>query len=109
MKEIKAFVPASRAADVLETLKQAEEAGVGILHLAAFPVQALRHGSVSGAHYSVELAEEVAPAVKVEVLCPAGEVSRISELIAKEAGAGAGARGWIIVTPTLSAEPSGGE
>jgi hypothetical protein len=107
MKEVKAFVPASRAADVLEALKQMEEQGAGILNLAAFPVQMLPHGSASGARYSVELAEGVASMVKVEALCEAGEVLRLSELIKREVGAGVGERGWIIVTGTSRVEPLG--
>lgn len=109
MREIKAFIPASRAADMLEALKEAEDGGVGILKLAAFPVQAMSHGRVSGARYSVELAEEVTPTVKVEMLCEAGEVLRISELIKREVGVSVRGRGWIIVTRTLMAEPIGGE
>ena len=109
MNEIKAFVPTSRAADVLEALKEAEDNGVRIINLAAFSVQAISHGRVSGEHYSIELAEEVTPMVKVEVLCEAAEVLRISELIKKEVGSGVRGRGWIIVTQTLMAEPIGGE
>jgi nitrogen regulatory protein PII len=108
MREIKAFIPASRAADMLEALKEAKDGGVGILNLAAFPVQAMFHGRVSRAHYSVELAEEVTPTVKVEMLCEAGEVLRISELIKREVGAGVRGCGWIIVTQTLAVEPIGG-
>lgn len=107
MKEIKAFVPSSRAADVLEALKEAEDKGAGILNLAAFSVQAISRGRVSGEHYSVELAEQVTPMVKVEILCEVAEASRISEIIKKEVGSGVRERGWIVVTQVLMAEPIG--
>ena len=107
MKKIKAFVPASRAADLLEALRWPKRGGVGILNLTVFPVQAIRRGPASDAQYLIELATEVAPTVKVEILCEAAEVSRISELIKKEVGEGAGERGWVLVTPVLSAGPIG--
>jgi nitrogen regulatory protein PII len=106
MKEIKAFIPASRAADVLEALKEAEEAGAGVLNLAAFVVESLPHkrpGS-SEAHYSMELGGTVVREIKIEVLCRNEEAGKLTRLIKSATGKGSHADGWLIVTSVESAE-----
>jgi nitrogen regulatory protein P-II 1 len=106
MKEIKAFIPASRAADVLEALKEAEEAGAGVLNLAAFVVESLPHKRPrSGeAHYSMELGGTVVREIKVEILCQDEEVGKLTRLIKTATGKGSRIDGWLIVTSVESAE-----
>jgi nitrogen regulatory protein PII len=109
MKEIKAFIPASRAADVLEAIKEAEEAGVGVLNLATFGVDALPHARPCApeAHYSMELGGAVVREYKVEVLCHDEDVPHLTQLIRSAAGGGSRVGGWIIVTTVDAAEPAG--
>lgn len=109
MREIKAFIPASRAADVLEALKEAEERGVGILNLAVFPVEALPHErpGAAEAHYSMELGGAVIHEVKVEVLCREADVPTLMSVIRTATGTGARTAGWLMVTGVEAAEPLG--
>ena len=106
MKEIKAFIPASRASDVLEALKEAEEAGAGVLNLAAFVVESLPHKRPGSgeAHYSMELGGTVVREIKVEVLCNDEEVDKLTRLIKSTTGKGSRVDGWLIVTSGESAE-----
>jgi nitrogen regulatory protein P-II 1 len=106
MKEIKAFIPASRAADILEALKEAEEGGAGVLNLAAFVVESLPHKRPGSgeAHYSMELGGTVVREIKIEVLCQDQEVDKLTRLIKTTAGKSNRTEGWLIVTSVESAE-----
>lgn len=110
MKEIKAFIPASRAADVLEALKEAEEAGAGVFNLAAFSVDALPHKrpGAADAHYSMELGGCVVREYKVEVLCRDEDVPHLTRLIRLATGKATRCGGWIIVTNVEAVEAVGG-
>jgi nitrogen regulatory protein P-II 1 len=109
MKEIKAFIPASRAADVLEALKEAEEAGAGVFNLAAFSVDALPHTrpGAPDAHYSVELGGAVVREIKIEILCRNEDAPQLIRLIKTAVGKSCRFAGWIIVTAVEAAEPVG--
>lgn len=110
MKEIKAFIPASRAADVLEALKEAEEAGSGICNLAAFSIDALPHKRPGAAdvHYSMELGGCVVREYKIEVLCRDEDVPHLTRLIKTTMGKSCRCGGWIIVTNVEGVEAVGG-
>ena len=108
MKEIKAFIHAHRAADLLQALKEAEANGTRICNLAVFTVKALLRETDAGeARYSIELAETVINEIKVELLCPDEAVAFLVEIIRRVAHTGDHEEGWVVVTDTLLAAQIG--
>ena len=104
MKEIKAFIHAHRAADLLQALKEAEANGTRICNLAVFTVKTLLRDTDAGeARYSMELAETVINEIKVELLCPDEVVAFLVEIIKRVAHTGDHEEGWVVVTDTLLA------
>lgn len=108
MKEIKAFIHAHRAADLLQALKEAEANGTRICNLAVFTVKTLlRETDAREARYSMELAETVINEIKVELICSEEAVAVLVEIIKRIARTGDHEEGWVVVTDTLLAAQIG--
>lgn len=108
MKEIKAYVHASRIANVIEALKSSSawgHAGHDEHNLAVYVVK----GSLvplddAERHYSVELGEEIINEYKVELHCHDDDVPTLIDAIRRSARTGSTVAGWIYVVDIVSAE-----
>lgn len=103
MKEIKAFIPQYRIADVLEALRDSGlcdlGAGGGCHNVHVARVQRPFAGSDPvQQQYSVELAEPVLSEYKLELLCADDLVDTLMDLVAQAAHTGQPSPGWIVVS-----------
>ena len=109
MKEIKAYVHASRIADVIAGLKGSAVWGDpndDEHNLAVYVVK----GSLvplddAERHYSLELGEEIINEYKVELHCHDDDVPALVDVIRRTARTGSAVAGWIYVMDIASAEP----
>ena len=93
MKEIKAFVHRSRAADIVHGLLQAGFRQVSLVDVKA----TLEAVTPDDAGYSVEFGEPVVSEVKIEVMCADAELDRAIGIVRRE-GRSRPPSGWIYVT-----------
>lgn len=103
MKEVKAYVHRSRAADVIEALKNSSKwggaAGDAAHNLAVYLVRGLVPTSIpEERRYSTDLGDEVVNEYKLELICEASEVGDIVRIIAAAAQTGGRHTGWITVS-----------
>ncbi len=110
MKEIKAYVHASRIADVIAALKDSPAWGgerSGRRHnLAVYVVKgSLLALDSDEKHYSMDLGDEVINEYKLELLCEDGEVEALSAALMAAARTGQSVAGWITVIDVVSAAP----
>lgn len=107
MKEIKAYVHASRIADVIAALKDNPAWGGERRHnLAVYVVKgSLLALDNDEKHYSMDLGDEVINEYKLELLCEDGEVETLSAALMTAARTGQSVAGWITVIDVVSATP----
>lgn len=93
MKEVKAYVRKERAEDVVHALEGAGVGGVSV-------VECLSMAGPGGddRRFSVEYAERVRDAVRVEVVAPDEDAPRLVEVISRAAGTGEAGDGLVWVT-----------
>ena len=108
MKEIKAYVHASRIADVIAALKDSPAWGSargGRRHnLAVYVVKgSLLPLDTDEQHYSMDLGDEVVNEYKLELLCEDTEVDEIVAAVQSAARTGQPVAGWITVTEVSQA------
>ena len=107
MKEIKAYIHRSRAADVIAALKECKAWGdtrAGRRHnLAVYVVKGSLMPLDGGEQrYSIELGDEVVNEYKLEMLCEDDEVEEIVAALASSARTGQSVAGWITVSDVSS-------
>lgn len=109
MKEIKAYVHASRIADVIAGLKDSPVWGNpdhDEHNMAVYIVKgSLRPLDDAERHYSLELGEEIINEYKVELHCHDEDVPALIDVIRRAARTGSTVAGWIYVVDIVSAEP----
>jgi len=102
MKEIKAYVPQDRVADVIAALKESRvwggERGDAAHNLAVYLVRAVvPSADRQDRHYSVDLGDEVVNEYKIELICPEAEADQLVQIITTAAHVNSGSGGWITV------------
>jgi nitrogen regulatory protein P-II 1 len=110
MKEIKAYVHASRIADVITALKDSPAWGgerSGRRHnLAVYVVKgSLLALDSDETHYSMDLGDEIVNEYKLELLCDDDELETLSAALMEAARTGQAVAGWITVIDVVSATP----
>lgn len=108
MKEIKAYIPQHRIADVLQALRDSglcdARAGTGCHNLAVARVERPMAGADPALqHYSMELAEPVVAQFKLEVVCADDLTVPLTDAISKAAHTGQPEAGWIFVSEIQTA------
>ena len=110
MKEIKAYIHRSRAADVIAALKECKAWGDsqgGRRHnLAVYVVKGTLMPLEGGEYrYSIELGDEVVNEYKLEMLCEDGEVDELVAALASAARTGQSLAGWITISDVSKVIP----
>ena len=110
MKEIKAYIHQSRAAEVIAALKESRawgDARAGRRHnLAVYVVKGSLMPLEGGeARYSTELGDEVVNEYKLEMLCEDSEVDEIVAALSQAARTGQSLAGWITVSEVVKVVP----
>ena len=110
MKEVKAYIHRSRAADVIAALKDCKawgDARGGRRHnLALYIVKGSLFPLDGGEHsYSTELGDEVVNEYKLEMLCEDNEVDEIVAAVAGAARTGQSLAGWITISDVAKVVP----
>ncbi|NUZ09078.1 P-II family nitrogen regulator [Piscinibacter koreensis] len=110
MKEIKAYVHASRVADVISAIKDCAAWGAdrrGHRHnLAVYVVRGSLLASDSGEmHYSMDLGDEMINEYKIELICEDGEVDDIVRDLVAAGRTGQDVAGWVTVSDLTTAVP----
>ena len=102
MKEVKAYVPQDRVADVIAALKESKvwggERGDARHNLAVYLVRGMVPSSdKQDRHYSVDLGDEVVNEYKIELICAEAEVDELVQIITAAAHVNSASGGWITV------------
>jgi nitrogen regulatory protein P-II 1 len=102
MKEIKAYVPQDRVADVIAALKESKvwggERGDASHNLAVYLVRGMVPSvNRQDRHYSVDLGDEVVNEYKIELICSELEVDELVQIIVTAAHVSSTDGGWITV------------
>ena len=109
MKEIKAYVHRSRAADVIAALKDLKgwgDRGPRRHNLVVYVVKgSLPPVDFAEQRYSTDLGEEVVNEYKLEVICEDHEVDEIVATLANAGRTGQSVGGWITVSDLVQVLP----
>lgn len=113
MKEIKAYIPNHRIADVIRALKESgqrdADPAIGRRNLSVTAVRSLLKAvDAKEQHYSLELAEQVIDKSRLELICEDHQVDELVGIIERAARTGQAEAGWIYVTDIVKAIPVAG-
>ena len=109
MKENKAYIHRSRAADVISALKESASwsaTGGGEHNLTAYMVKGLLIPLDEGERrYSIDLGDEVIDEYKLELHCADSQVEELNQIIVASARTGQVNSGWVYITDIVNAVP----
>lgn len=96
MKEVKAFIRAQKAEQVIDALEQADVTDITLIDVMGL---GNHMADPETSNYSVELVNKYSQLAKIEIVCTAADVDKIVETIQKVAYTGLKGDGMIYVSP----------